>query len=404
MKFTVATNWQMDLLDELRKYPEVEDVFGKLDMDIIGGGRSSYLLPKVNREQAKHYVEEAHKRNIKFNYLLNASCLNAVEFSKEWQYKFDELLEWIIDMKVDKVTVSSPYLLRLIKSRHSNLQVVISCFATVNGVQRAKWFEEYGADAIAWDFMCIQRDFRLMKAMVKNVSCQFHLFVNDICLYQCPSRLHHANISSHGSQSEHKNKGFVTEYCFLNCFYEKIFNPVEIIKSPWVRPEDLGEYEDIGIEKIKIVDRTCTTDWIVNVVKAYTERKYNGNLIDLLNLPGSTRLQNLDMARLIKSDTASKELLDALSVLSRYKLYYLDNSALDGFLEYFKKNECRLISCEKCGYCQKIADRSIKINPDLPESIVEKIPVLKNVLRRYLDSIHTGDIFKDEQGLIKKAV
>ena len=56
----------------------------------------------------------------------------------------------------------------------------------------------------------------------------------------------------------------------------------EYIKSPWVRPEDIKYYEEIGIEHFKITERGFPTDELVKRVKAYTDRKYNGNLIDLI--------------------------------------------------------------------------------------------------------------------------
>ena len=53
--------------------------------------------------------------------------------------------------------------------------------------------------------------------------------------------------------------------------------------SDWVRPEDVHHYEELCNKTgknltLKLTDRARTTDWLTEVVKAYAEKSYNGNL------------------------------------------------------------------------------------------------------------------------------
>ena len=40
---------------------------------------------------------------------------------------------------------------------------------------------------------------------------------------------------------------------------------------------------------------------------------------------------------------------------------YINNQALEGFVEFFKKQDC-LSECAHCGYCQKIADKAVELD------------------------------------------
>ncbi|MBI5542634.1 MAG: hypothetical protein HY901_02005, partial [Deltaproteobacteria bacterium] len=47
----------------------------------------------------------------------------------------------------------------------------------------------------------------------------------------------------------------------------------------------------------------------------------------------------------------------------------IDNRALDGFMERFKKRGCQDLDCEKCRYCHQWADKVVKIDPTWKEKM-----------------------------------
>ena len=122
MKFSVPTNWQDELLDALDK-DYVDELYGKLDCDIVGGGRPSCLLPNISKSRFRRHLEESHRRGIKFNYLLNATCISNRELTIWGQRKLRRLLDWIVDNDIEAVTVSLPYLLQFVKHNYPNLKV-----------------------------------------------------------------------------------------------------------------------------------------------------------------------------------------------------------------------------------------------------------------------------------------
>jgi collagenase-like PrtC family protease len=92
-------------------------------------------------------------------------------------------------------------------------------------------------------------------------------------------------------------KGFKTKILHL-----KLLRPAELIKARWIRPEDVGDYEGMGIDCLKLVERFRGTESLIHIVRAYERKSYQGNLVELLSLPqqGAFLTPNLEGACVIK--------------------------------------------------------------------------------------------------------
>jgi len=393
IKFSVPTNWRDDLFDVLNK-EYVDELYGKLDRDIIGGGRPSFMLPRVSKSRFVRHVKEAHKQGVAFNYLLNATCIGNRELTVWGQRKLNKLLDWLTKNDVDAVTVSIPYLLEFIKHNYSNLKVYVSTMAGINSLQTAKYWESLGADRITLSVTSrLSRDFSLLRKIRKNIKCELQLIANLTCLRECPFWTYHSVIYSHASQSHHRSRGFLIDYCFLRCNYIKIRSPVEFIRSAWIRPEDLHYYEDVGIDRIKFANRNMSTESIAKLVTSYTKRRYEGNLLDLFS-----DKSKYHYVRKYGSDILNKlkyffrplsinifKLLNMRDLLDDWGIY-IDNRALDGFLEHFIQEDCGLELCQKCNYCQRVAERAIKFDNAKRLKLMDKY-------RHHLNNLNSGNMF-----------
>lgn len=366
MKFSVATNFQDSLIQKIKSKP-VEELFGKLAKDLVGGGRASYLLPHISKIRIKEHIEKAHQNGIKFNYLLNGVCFDNREFTGQWQRRLHKLLEWIESIKADSLTIANPYLFQLIKKRYRKFRLYVSLFAYVDSIEKAKFWQDLGADKIILP-TSINRDFKMLSALRKNIDCELQLIANQACLKECPIAFCHHNILSHSSQASHQMKGYVIDYCALTCHYIRMTKPMEIIRSGWIRPEDIHIYEDVGIDSLKLTDRCFGTETISSIVEAYSARRYDGNLLDLIPAFSEETGRELKKWRALKYffRPLSINLFRARKLLRLRKInigkLFIDNRDLDGFLEGFFKIDCRLISCKECGYCQQIAQAVVKFS------------------------------------------
>lgn len=391
MKFSVPTNWQPELIQALSA-EYADEVYGKLRDDPIGGCRNSYSLPFISRRNTRAYISQLHKKGIKFNYVINSVCLNNYEWTKSGQKQIREFLAWLVEIGVDSVTVSIPYLLEVIKKNYPSLKVIVSTMSGVDSLGKVKYWEDLGADEITLSSIKLNRNFPLLKKIKQGARCKLRLIANECCLYQCPFRSYHAAIGSHGAQSQHYLKGFLIDYPALSCNYKKLLLPFELIRSPWIRPEDLQYYEAIGIERIKLVDRTMSAQALISVYNAYVNRSYEGNLLDLFpSAAKSFMFEKPELLQKLKYFFRPFKVnilkLAKLRELVTQGVFYIENRDLDNFIPHFINNDCSLTLCEDCGYCYKTADRVVKFDQHERSALIKKY-------EKHLEELISGGMFQ----------
>jgi collagenase-like PrtC family protease len=359
MDLRVSTNWDDRLLDGLAGTC-VEEVYGKLPADVIGGVRPAFLLPQITREEAAAHVRRAQQAGVRFNYLINTMCLGNVHYSRKGYREIVALLEWIGSIGVEIVTVGFPYMIRLVHEVLPGMAVKASSVCRINSVYRAKQYEDLGVDEIIVDEN-INRDFETLAAIRKAVKCELELITNPCCLHDCPHQGEHVAHDGHASQTHSMDNYCYLQYPYYNCTLKKFTQPEEIIKARWIRPEDLRAYEEIGYTKFKVVERFKKTGILLETVQAYQKRRFDGNLIDILTLTNPDVYLKPNLEYFNKPEHVNVPLIAQVGSLMDFALrdfIYIDNSKLDGFIEFFRKNgSCRSRDCDQCGYCRRIFDQ-----------------------------------------------
>lgn len=340
MDFSVSTNWDFELIQKISEYP-VYELLGSMAKTPAGCGRPAISLPAPASHEVAEYIKEVHHHGMKFNYLLNTSCTGNGEYDQTKHRNILKHIEWLREIGVDSVTVTIPYLIQIIKKQFPGLKVKVSIIASVNNMQKVKYFEEMGVDEINIDYMS-NRDFVFLKELTKVVHSKVVLLTNDICLYQCPYRSYHYNSMSHASQDWCEFNIFNIDYCIVNCTLQFLNDPKKLIMARWIRPEDLSVYEESGFTRFKISGRVMSTSWLLRAVKAYAQRQYKGNLFDILSGAGLKKEPDKDV------------------------YCYIDNTKLDGFLEFFKTQNCKN-KCWNCNYCGQIAEKAVRYNKKTAE-------------------------------------
>ncbi|MBD3230301.1 MAG: hypothetical protein GF329_19135 [Candidatus Lokiarchaeota archaeon] len=346
---------------------------------MVGGGRPAFLLPNISEEKIMGYINDIHRHDMTFSYLLNAPCMNNAEYQPEFHRELINYIQWIEDIGTDNVIITIPFLIQLIHEQFPKLKIRVSTIANVNSVNRAKFYARMGAKEITPDVM-INRDFETLKRMknaLKKYNCDIVLLLTDGCLFQCPFRNYHYNILGHSSQLNQQYGCNYIDTCILNCSITKFSEPAEVLKARWVRPEDLSHYESIGIEKFKIAGRRMSTEWIIRSVKAFSEQKYEGNLVDII--------QGFSMSYGgLEQQDPNKRLRESVKNEQKTKLI-IDNTKLDGFIDFFKEQNCNAM-CDECNYCEEWAKKVVILDKERSESYVKS-------LKAYLYDIITSKEF-----------
>jgi collagenase-like PrtC family protease len=374
MKLLVPTNWDPDLILPLGKLEADVQIYGVLPTSMIGSGGTGPDNVRMMANQVEEYIEQAHSAGLKFDYLLNAPSMGNMEWDEKTHRQLLIHLNWIASIGADSVTVTIPYLVELIKRQFPQLQVRVSTIAHVNSVARAKLFESLGADSITLDIN-INRSFGALKAIRNTVGCELTVLMNNLCLYQCPYEYYHHDGLGHASQNYNPLRGSYVDYCVLRCTLDRLRDVSQVVKCRWVRPEDIHIYEDIGIDMFKISSRAMPTEKILRAAKAYSSRHYQGNLYDILNVVAP------------KAGFASSALPgEQGNGIGSPPRYYIDNQALEGFMDFFRKQDCSS-GCDHCGYCQRIADKAIQFDSDEVDGYVA-------ALNETLDNLSSSRVFK----------
>lgn len=375
---SVATNFDDGLLDAFSGYP-VKEVFGKLPSDAVGGGRASFTLPPLSRRRFERHVEKARSKGIGFNYLLNPACMDNREFTRKGQREIEALLEYVEAAGVSAVTISLPSLLPVIKKRHPGLKVRVGVYARVDGVTKARFWEDGGADCITLESLSVNRDFSLLAALRKALGIELQLIVNANCQLFCPLSGQHMVNLSHASQKGHPSRGFMLDWCVMKCSYDKLKDPVQYLRSEFIRPEDLGLYRDLGYDSFKVLERGAPTPVLAKRVKAYSEGRYEGNLLDLIQPYGYKEKSGIsplaDLARTLKvffrpRAVRLSKLMKLREVAARRGMLaplegdpvHIENGALAGFIPGFQGRDCRSTDCSACGWCASYARKAVRVD------------------------------------------
>ncbi|MDD5690529.1 MAG: U32 family peptidase [Candidatus Omnitrophica bacterium] len=383
MELIPPTNFD-DVLVDAFKAMGIKEVYGKLAVDFIGGGRFASGLPNVGRVNFLKHIKKLNDAGIGFNYILNAPCLSSREFTRTGRRRIKKLLNWLDLNGVKKVTVAIPYLLQVIKDNYPDFKVCVSTYAQVDSYQKAKYWQDIGADEITLLDTSVNRNFKLLKAIRSKISAKLRLIANTGCLHHCHLLQSHALSASHGSQESYFHKpGFAVDYCVICCRYLRLLDPVNFIRSQWIRPEDIGIYEAEGIDGIKLIDRRCSAATIIAITKSYYERKHHGNLLDLLPAFHGKSPKNLTSILLKIKYCLHPYENNIFNILKLYKTIegidiYIDNIKLGGFLSGLKSRDCDYLDCSECGYCNKVAQEAVRYDKDYIDRMLKAYKGLIN--------------------------
>ncbi len=342
-KLIVPTNWDLDLL---RRVAPLRPAYLYGSLAAEASMRTMLELPEVTERQIGDFVERARKHDIKLLYVMNATCTGNREMSEEGRWEALQRCQWMVEVGFAGIVLANPLLMEVVKKHFPDLELHVSLLASVDEPRKAIFFRDLGAAVIHLDPI-VARDFRRLRAIRSAVDCRLSVVVNEGCLLHCPIRAYHANVISHSLDSI---KGrYHVDYCYYKCAAQKITDRTELLRIPWIRPEDTRVYLEEGIDHLKIAGRekmgggpSSHSSWIARTAEAY----YKGRCKDVAEL-----LVGIDGIRSLCG--ASIEQPDI----------HIDSGKLDGFLRFFAEGRCDM-NCTRCRYCDAWADKAVRIDGD----------------------------------------
>ncbi|OQW96986.1 MAG: hypothetical protein BWK74_07310 [Desulfobacteraceae bacterium A6] len=275
------------------------------------------------QQRLEEDLKEIKAMGIKIDLLLNANCYGKDSLSLHFKNLICSIIAHLKEKTgLDVVTTTSLMIARTIKDNFPEIDIRASVNMRIGTIKAM----EYVADL--FDSFYIQReynrDFQRIAEIKKWTDKQkkgLYILVNSGCLNFCSGQVFHDNLVAHESEiGQMKNvEGWNPSICWN--YYKKKENWVTFLQNSWIRPEDLDNYNTY-FSMAKLATRMHSNPR--KVIQAYAEKKYNGNLLDLLE-PGYGPL---------------------------FFPYIIDNAK---FLEnWFEKTITCDKNCHQCNYCSQV--------------------------------------------------
>ena len=302
LQYSIATSWSDALLSELVALNRVHrrtrfaEIYGAHRTSLTGHGRPAYRLPQVDPDVFERHVGSARQLGLRFNYVMNAPGFGGREQDPGWWREVARFLAYLAGCGVSGVTIAHPALLKFVKQEFPDFRLNVSLIAGVDTVAAAREFENFGVDVINLNPFTVNRDFDSLRAIRQAVRCELELYANIPCLDHCPRRVAHYAYSGRASQ-ETGNPEVGQDPFLMRCSYTFLSEPVEFLRSPFIRPEDVAAYRETGMDILKLSDRTESTEFLLKTARAYAEENYDGNLFDLIFRGGRKIRSGLGLAQ-----------------------------------------------------------------------------------------------------------
>jgi collagenase-like PrtC family protease len=352
--FKVGINFDFNLLDAIIEINEQSDsdkiteLYGSDAKHSELAARPAFRLPDVSANELERYVKKAKANGITFNYTMNSmlpygSKIELCKHSDELKH----FIKFLESIGARRITIANPMLLEVIRNYiKSDIEIEISTCAHIDTVTQIKYYHEnYNVNKICCN-LNKNRDFKFLTSAAKYCNEHniiFELMVNEFCGVGGDGYATHCIYRDscylcHATNNTYDDSILLNNYPMSLCTMSRNKDKSNWLKLRWIRPEDIEVYNAIGINHFKITGRTGSTEYITKTIKAYMNRKYDGNLIELWKPLES-----------IKPGTNESDI----------KQLFIDNSKLNGFINYWLGGHCcdNEVCGETCRYCNNFMEK-----------------------------------------------
>lgn len=372
-KFEVPFNGDTKLVDVYKEHKDrIFTVYGRAE-DGYPQGRNTLKVEPISIEKITEVITDLQKDSVKFNYLLNGTCYGNREFNQEYRRKFINFIRDLKSRGIYGVTIGNLFLMEAVRESVPDIKIFASVLLEIDNLTRLEQASKAGAD-----YVCLSKTLlknfegleNIAKFKPKGIGLIF--LANDPCLHNCSYTNYHNNLLSHFTTEG----GEYVNYCRLHCNQEFSRDPRKVISASFIRPEDIKVYSDMGFNLFKLCERKQTTSWNINVVEAYIQGSYNGDLADLM-APWNNIGGKYPFPEIIKPKDLKKNGFDKIRSSLRFEPS-INNKAMDDYLDFWRKvkrNGCSNESCDVCNYCLEIAKKAYLPDEERNRRIANNIDV-----------------------------
>lgn len=353
--FKIPAKFNLDYLDKINKLNKqfwwdikISETYWSLPWSITWNARPWNLLENVSIWKLEQYIKKSNELWIDFEYTMNSTSHWWKDLEDWWKDLFIREIENLIKAWVKRVTLWTPYLIRLIEKKFPELEMTASINFCVDSMVWIERFEKMWISRIVLK-RDINRDFNKLKTFINKSNVELELLLNSLCRLNCNTHQYHNDVNSHSSFISSKEQK-TSLYPVYECTIEYLEDSSNFICSWWIRPEDLKYYIDLWYKYFKFDWRYWVTEEkLLKIAEAYMKMSYDGDFFDFFSF-------NL---------SRSKDKQDDFT-------YSLNNKKLDGFLKPFTEWK---MNCNICWwhnqYCKSFITNNIEFDKNKQKEYID---------------------------------
>ncbi|OPZ31178.1 MAG: hypothetical protein BWZ02_00380 [Lentisphaerae bacterium ADurb.BinA184] len=246
-------------------------------------GLDSALSNEEIQRQLLTDLEAASAMGIELTLLFNAACYGEDALSQRLaDYVCRRVSQLRAKLNLAGVTTTSPMIAAVVKAHFPEVRTKASVNLRIDTIQAAEYVAPY------FDEFYLRREYnrdlgrlREFRAWADRHGKRLAILANSGCLPYCSGQSFHDNLVAHDAEAaEVPAVAFNPAIC--RPYYMDAANRVRLLQSTWIRPEDTHHYGGL-VDTIKLATRMHADP--AQVIRAYAEGRFAGNLLDLLE-PG----------------------------------------------------------------------------------------------------------------------
>ena len=236
------------------------------------------ILPDEVKGALAGDLRKLSDAGIRLCLLLNGNCYGSKTLDCDFYRQLGDTVEHLAGTyNMVKITTASPLIAGFVHRNFPGIEICASVNMEIGTPE--------GVGYLLDDFDCfyLKREYNydLERISVMRDFCRKHgkklyILANSGCLNFCSARTFHDNLVAHQHEI---GDGAISFHGMCTQFLQKADNVKNILgKSNFIRPEDIHYYEDL-CDGMKLATRTNFNP--LQIVHAYFNGKFNGNLLDL---------------------------------------------------------------------------------------------------------------------------
>lgn len=290
-KLSCEVGYQMgntELLSTLKKYPkQVTDVYFTVPSSPTYYGAWGVKEGLAWQEFFNRFLrdlDQHRQAGLSAIVCLDASCYGA-NFASEamMQHIAKVLLTISTHIRIKAVTTSSFHIAEFIRNANSSIKIRASEGMHLMSTRQLSLVRNlFNGFYIGYEGVRDMDEIVRMRKWCDDNGKTLHIVPNNACIYGCPYYIYHANVQSHAHElvfDQNAAKQVVSKSAPCERLLAKPENKAKILQGMWIRPEDM-HHLSYYFDSMRLATRTSKAPQ--NIVQAYCEGRWDGNLCDIL--------------------------------------------------------------------------------------------------------------------------